>query len=992
MSAKDQSRFVTAEMRANVLTNAEKFDWIKRMQEDAIQSAAASIAVSDEELWKMVPSQEVPRAVYTTKGVLYDGIKPHCPECGEEAPTKFQTRSWWDPAKDKPWKLECRNCKKIYPKNDFEAFYQSGLDERGKFRRELGDKSLLFNAEHPEPNDPLHKLYVEDGLGMTDEKGQVHHMVGYYAHHFLWPSIDRRLNALVNAYAMTNKPVYAHKAAVLLDRIADVYPEMDYMPYFKIGMQHSHGGTGRGRIEGCIWECNTGENYSRWYDTIFDGIQGDDELAAFCSKMAKRYKAGDKSSIEKICRHIEKNLLQEFLISVKDGRIAGNTGMTHSCLATAAIAMDDPELTPQWLDWLFDPDFPGDYTKRKDPINWVLVEGLDRDGMGGENGNYGLIWTREMHLLAEILSAYPKYTKHNMVRDYPKLKQSFFVESRLNVLDAMMPNSGDSGSVGAWSRQGSASTCMLAYKLYGDPRFANLAWREHKTHGSSLRLDDDRYLKNPDALIDEVKKIARAEPLKLTSQHFGRYGQAYLQTEIPENGRAVFIHYGQGKGHSHHDCLHIGLLARNVAMIPDLGYPEYTGAWPKRHAWTANTISHNTLQINDAKASYSPGGKIELFVPAPPLRVMQVNAPNNYRGVKDYRRTVALIDVGENDSYVLDIFRARGGRNHRLSWHGAAETAQSEGLTLTKQEKGTFAGPDIPFTKLDGPKINFLSSSGFSYLYDIERSIGKVEKPYTVDWKIEPRHRIQPGEDTHLRLHALTPCDEVALATGDSPKKFLSPRYVIQSRLGQDMQSQFVNVLEPYEKTPFIKRVRQLKVEHEADEHAVAAVAVELADGRTDILISCVQPTEVKVEGGLEFSGMFGMIRLSKDEVQLMRLFGGTRIAKGNTKLESEQAVWRGKVVRIDASDPENNLVFLDPPLPPNAALKGRTIHFINDLPMDTSYVIRDIRPQGISTGDTTIVRGFKNQSEFSAGYTYLVNPGDEYVLPGVFGMSKGHR
>ena len=70
-------------------------------------------------------------------------------------------------------------------------------------------------------------------------------------------------------------------------------------------MQHSHGGTGRGRIEGCIWECNTGKNYSRWYDTIFDGIQGDDELAAFCSKMAKRYKAGDKSSIEKICRHIE---------------------------------------------------------------------------------------------------------------------------------------------------------------------------------------------------------------------------------------------------------------------------------------------------------------------------------------------------------------------------------------------------------------------------------------------------------------------------------------------------------------------------------------------------------------------------------------------------------------------------------------------------------------------------------------------------------------
>lgn len=196
------------------------------------------------------------------------------------------------------------------------------------------------------------------------------------------------------------------------------------------------------------------------------------------------------------------------------------------------------------------------------------------------------------------------------------------------------------------------------------------------------------------------------------------------------------------------------------------------------------------------------------------------------------------------------------------------------------------------------------------------------------------------------------------------------------------MCSQFVNVLEPYAKTPFIKRVRQLNVEHDADEHGVAAVAVDLADGRTDILITCERPAAVFVEGGIEMNGRFGMIRLADGKATLMRLIDGAMIAHGDTRLTADQAEWRGTVVGIDASDAENNLVRLDPPLPQDAGLVGRTIHFVNDLPMDTSYEIRAVTAEGISTGDIAIVRGFKNRADFTAGHTYLVNPGDEYVVP----------
>jgi len=979
---KDHSRFVTAAMRANVLANAEKYEWVAAQQRNAIAAAESWVKRTDDELWAMVPAQELPRTVYTNKGVIYEGQNPYCPGCGEAAPAKYG-RTWWKFDDSRPWRIQCKNCSEVYPKNDFGAFYKSALDEHGMFRRKLGDRSLLVNADHPDPQDPLHKLYVDDGYGMLDEDGKRHDVIAYYCQSALWWRIGPAVDALAQAYSLTNDQRFAHKAAVLLDRIADVYPEMNYLPLHEAGFQHSQGGSGLGRIEGCIWETRVTQRFARCYDVIFDGIQNDAQLVAFCSKKAKQYQLGDKSNIEVICRHIEDHLLLEALKSCKDGRISGNTGMTHTCLAVNAIALDRPGVTDEWLDWLFDPDFPGHKRWSKDPVPWVLVEGLDRDGMGKECGGYGLIWTRSMHELAEILAAYPEYTKHNLVAEYPKLKQSFFVQSRLNVLDAMMPNTGDSGAVGSWGRQGNAATYMRAHALYRDPRFANLAWREHKAHKSSLRLDEDIYRKDPDALIQEVEKIASTSIPKLSSEHFGRYGQAQLQTEDPSGGRAVFIHYGQGKGHSHHDCLNIGLLARNIAMIPDLGYPEYTGSWPKRHAWTANTISHNTLQIGDTRSTYSPGGKIQLFVTEPPLRVIQVDAANAYKGVQTYCRTVAMVDIDDKNSYVLDVFRARGGTNHRLSWHGAAETAQANGLTLVKQATGTFAGPDAPFAKLDGERAGFYRQSGFTYLHDVERSDDRVAAPYTVDWTIEDkRGRIQEGSEPHLRLHALTPCDEVALATGDSPRKFLCPRYVIQSRLGENMHSQFVNVLEPYDKTPFIKQVRLLNVEHGSDENAVAAVAVDLADGRTDILITCEQPTVVKVEVGIDFDGMLGIVRLAEGKPKLMRLVGGTLIAHGDTRLAADRSDWRGKVVGIDASDAENNLVLLDPALPKDAGLVGRTIHFTNDLPMDTSYKIRAITADGISTGDITIVRGFKDRTDFTAGYTYLVNPGDEYSVP----------
>ncbi len=125
-----------------------------------------------------------------------------------------------------------------------------------------------------------------------------------------------------------------------------------------------------------------------------------------------------------------------------------------------------------------------------------------------------------------------------------------------------------------------------------------------------------------------------------------------------------------------------------------------------------------------------------------------------------------------------------------------------------------------------------------------------------------------------------------------------------------------------------------------------------MQNGTTDILISCEEPTPVRVEDNIEFDGQFGMVRLVDGEVKYMRMTHARLLKLQQLELTCEIPAYRGRVTRVDASDPMNNRVFLDPPLPSDAALVERTVHFQSDVPWDTSYDIESIGDGWISTGD----------------------------------------
>ncbi|HEX71987.1 MAG TPA: hypothetical protein ENN65_01565, partial [Candidatus Hydrogenedentes bacterium] len=144
---------VRARVRANVAGRA----WAGAVRDDLVKAARPWREMSDDALWALIFGPTIERSWM----VWSNG---HCPACGQDVPMY----TWKIAAMERPWKVQCPHCSEIFPKNDFAAYYQSGLDAQGIFRPENADRSLLFNTEHPDAEDPLRLFGVDDGSGYVE--------------------------------------------------------------------------------------------------------------------------------------------------------------------------------------------------------------------------------------------------------------------------------------------------------------------------------------------------------------------------------------------------------------------------------------------------------------------------------------------------------------------------------------------------------------------------------------------------------------------------------------------------------------------------------------------------------------------------------------------------------------------------------------------------------------------------------------------------------
>ena len=497
---KQHSAFYTKDLLAKIRSNVGKTAWATDLRNSILTNALPWMDLSDDELWDSMFGPRISRSWM----VWSNG---HCPACKKSV----EMYNWKMDAWKNPWKVRCPNCQELFPKNDFHAFYQSGLDEHGIFDPKLANRSLLFNAEHPGPEDPLHNFGVDDGEGYVEGNNRWRFIGAYLIFGQFHQRVLSGIDTMAAAYVLTGDQRYAHKVGVLLDRVADVYPTFDFMQQgYVYEVKQASGYVS-------VWHDTSEETYEMViaYDQVFEGLRDDKALIDFLSAKAKQFKLDNaKANFTDIQRNIEGRILRDALahpekIHSNFPRRECTEAMIHTVLA-----------------------WPENRETVNKMIDAFVAKATAVDGVTGEKGLAGYT-AYTIAAMARFLNEYvrvdPTFLPEILKRN-PGLKKTYRFHIDTQCLGNYYPLIGDTGSIGApmkenpvmiFSKFGrnaalraplSPSMYSLYWQFYretGDPAYVQTLYVEN--NHSLTNLPYDIFESDPKGVQRAIHKVIRKD-------------------------------------------------------------------------------------------------------------------------------------------------------------------------------------------------------------------------------------------------------------------------------------------------------------------------------------------------------------------------------------------------------------------------------------------------------------------------------------------------
>ena len=866
------SKFLPGPLMARARRNIAEHAWAAEARDRLVKAAEPWLAFSDDELWNLMFGNTIKRSWM----VWSNG---HCPACGKSVPMY----NWEMAALARPWKVRCPHCRELFPKNDFQAFYRSGLDEKGVFDPQRADRKLLFNAEHPDPADPRHTFGVDDGEGCVDGEKRWR-FIGAYLIYGQWKqAIVAGIRNLAAAYVVTGEPVYAHQAGVLLDRVADLYPTFDFG---KEGVMYE-GPPSRGYVSTWHDACEEVRELALAYDRVADGLRDNEELVKFLSGKARTLGLENpKASLADIRRNIEERIFRDTLVNL--AKIQSNRPRTE----VAEVIMRTV------LDW------PGNRDEVYALIDTIIKASTAVDGLTGEKGLAGYT-TIGPRALAELLGRYTRMDDDflpEMLRRHPVLHQTWRFHVDTICLDRYYPQIGDTGSFAkqmtrylgvdlgrAVSLDPSGfSFLWRLYELTGDAAFVQMLYRSNNEAVDGLPYD--LFVESPESFQHAVAAGIEREGTspRLGSVHKEQWRLAILRSGAGKGERAVWLDYDSHGPHSHRDGLNLGLFAKGLDLMPDFGYPPVQfGGWEApRAVWYTMTAAHNTVVV-DGKNQQARAGACTLWADGAQVRVIRAAAPQMY-DIPQYERTVVSVDVSDEDAYLLDVFRVVGGTDHAKFMHSHFAELSTPGLKLTPAEED---GHD---TQMRG--------------FQTDAAPPAV---WHADFRVVDRYGYVPeGAEVHVRYTDLSGEAEAAVGEKwvvvglyDSSEEMWIPQVRVRRRTETGpLASTFVGLIEPYEREPIIGQMKRLPLTNAAGEaypENHAAVEVHLVDGRKDLLVAVDVENPLargparpaggvvrQADWGVETDGELCFVRRdTAGAVQRIALARGSALTVGNVTL-----------------------------------------------------------------------------------------------------------
>lgn len=281
-------------------------------------------------------------------------------------------------------------------------------------------------------------------------------------------------------------------------------------------------------------------------------------------------------------------------------------------------------------------------------------------------------------------------------------------------------------------------------------------------------------------------------------------GQAMLRSGQGRDQVVLGLHFSGSHGHAHADKLDLTLFARGHELIPDIGY-THTSYRP----FSTSTAAHNTVVVDESDCSLGANnipwdGRIEVFEPdGKPARVVSVNCPQAYgKTTAVYQRTCALVEVPGGGHYVLDMFQVVGGKCHDYLLKGDPRAEQTiiSSMPLEKRDY-TFLGPSLSY-KPYANEGGSVAVEGKYNVYGLLRDLASAntKEPWVATFRGQDGVGLQAtimadgeAEVCTMSYPTIRQAKEDNRKLEDFRAKMLAVR-----RKGEALASTFVGVLEPF--------------------------------------------------------------------------------------------------------------------------------------------------------------------------------------------------
>ncbi len=1096
VKGKSAATYMTAAKAQNARENYKKYAWAKSGAEAYIKEADKYVSRLDE-LYDMIHSEGIPRS--WSVGGEGDPDMYLCRYCGADLMNLHGQFPWVHNALSRPWQVQCPECKRLFPSNDFEKFYELGLNDYGEFdrmraleahREMFGDKSVTEpGAEHSAqwkkyygygvaggyltnnlydtiPNtanghrglregETVETWGVDDSMGYVPSKAdgtpykyesngvvERHTYVAEYLHSGVWrwindndAAVTEAIDNCAYAYFYTGDKKYGRVAAILIDRLADFYHEYDISLYGN-KVWNSDGSLNIGKTVGCIWETGNATIFARAYDMIFDMYDDEIVLGYIREKAGNIKMRHAKLTPSQIRTNVEDGLLRTILSGLRDCSVSGNFGYPQQTNAISAVVLDTYPETAEWLDYLMAPGWKRTPECPGGGMISQLVDDVDADGQGNEGSDYNVDWHTMLIRINEILADYG-YEDANLYNN-PKFVQMFY--SNIPLVGAYTPQIGDTDStlgVGQWVRQEMA---IAGWKKLRDPIFAQLLYMLNGNTAEGLHYDDKH--NNPESLEDEVREVIEQygefTPKSAVMTNFGfaalRSGADYTSnstaTTATDTRRDTWMYFGTNDGHAHRDTLNLGMTAFGLNFMPDLGYPETTGTQPNRLQWVSSTISHNTVMVNEIqqRLNAEARGNALHFDLGEKVQVMDVSASYVYPDTDEYRRSVITVEVDDENSYTVDFFRVLGGNDHLYSFHATSnnirehtglefDTVYENGEYVTGAQvdengeyKGSYAGIDVPYGKdpnsPESTTYETVYPRGYTWIKNVDRDNSPADK-VELDFEITDFKKTS-SNPKGLGLHMTVlngsnmkdgVSSEISIADGFPPNKASNKqidklKYVLIKNSGENLDTTFTTVFEPYRNTRYIESVDEMVLS--ADKSATSgsaarALKIVHTSGRVDYVFYSTDNTvtyTVTDDGrDISFRGFVGVYTIQNGVNTYKYVCDGDIIGEPTNRKPGISGIVMGFTDTLS----ESNFISLAPlSSVSDEELENITGRFVfvdnGETGRSGAWEILGAEKKDgnivLDVGRITTVRKYTKATDFSAGYDFIIEAGQKAYIP----------